>query len=505
MSEFPLDKQSYELLHLIARTESAKVYVARCVINGRLVCAKLIDLELFKIDIEKLRRQISFWASSNNHNLIKYYGAFTSDSTLWILCEYMDGGSIFDIIQFAYTHGFKDEYLIASIMEQVVSFLVYWHSSKQIHRNIKPATILVSSDGSVKVGSLGCATTLIVNGQRKSSTSTVTGTICYTAPEVLTDEKKGYTEKADIWSLGITAIELATGKNPYTVNYDPIKDYLKLIEQIVKGQPPEIPTTSGFSPKFAEFVKMCLQTNPEKRASSKHLLKSAFIKQSKGKKYISSTLMSNMPLLYQRYEMNHPGEKIDESFKPWITAPVDFDFCGADAFPTPFITIPRIKTSSSSERLSQEASSPKSSSPSQPITFNLPDSTTQIAKSESGSIPEIIVSESSDEHESSTGSVNPPKRADTVRHVGRFTVTYKAQTCDSKKPFSRTKSDIAGLMKKSGLYQKDQSSGQCLKIFQPQATSLSPPTSKTPFEVTREKAKSAQTLDDILPIISHEV
>ena len=499
MGEFPLDKQSYELIHMIAQTETASIYVARCVINGRLVCAKLIDMELFPIDKEKLRKQICFWASSNTYNLIRYYGAFTVDSTLWILCEYMDGGSISDILQFAYPHGFKDEYLLASILEQVVHFLVYWHSSKQIHRNIKPATILASSDGSIKVGSLGCATGLLSNGLRKSSTHTITGTICYTAPEVLSDEKKGYTEKADIWSLGITAIELATGKNPYSTNYDPNKDSLKIIEQIVKGQPPELSPSCGFSQKFMEFVKMCLQTKPEKRMSAKHLLQSAFIKQSKGRSYVSSTLMYNLPLLYQRFEIDHPGMTVDES-KKWVAPEhVDFNFCGADVYPTPITALPRIRTSSSSEKIVDNLSSSPKSNGKFAVTIDSNDLLkSNYKKSESGSsVPEMIVSDSFEDHESSTEEYSrPSKSSDTTYRVGRFTVTYKASS-ESPKSLFRAKSDMANLMKRKSFTMGAQlTETNSLRNIPQETTSLSPPTTSPMMELRLHGTSSAITIDN---------
>ena len=129
---FPLDKQSYEFLHLIASTPSMQFYVARCIINGKLVGIKIMNMEV-DFDFDALRKLISFWSTTVHPNLIKYYGSFVDGTNVWLLSEYMDGGSLKEIIQFAYQNGFKDEILAASILEPVLQFLVYFHENKQIH------------------------------------------------------------------------------------------------------------------------------------------------------------------------------------------------------------------------------------------------------------------------------------------------------------------------------------------------------------------------------------
>lgn len=304
--ELPLDKNSYEIIHVLGTGTKATAYAARCIATGKLVCVKITDLETFVgKDFESLRKTLAFWNKSNNENIVRYYGSFIEGPNLWFISEYMDGGSIYSIMQFAYTKGFKDEVLIASILEPVVKFLIYFHENNQIHRDIRPKSLLVSTSGEVKVGSFGIAKDLISGGVKIETTKTNIGDEEYKAPEALI--KNEYTDKIDIWSLGITAIELSRGKNPYSG-----LTHLETVRAITQGPPPEISTKSGFSSKFAEFVKMCLHMNPEKRATAKELLKTAFIKQSKGSKYIASTLMCNMPSLYQRYEMLNKNIKTEQ-------------------------------------------------------------------------------------------------------------------------------------------------------------------------------------------------
>lgn len=318
--DFALDKQNFELLHKIGESLRGTYWVARCNLTARLVCVKLINLDFFPVDIDELRKSLSFWSTSTNEHLIQYYGTFICDSTLWFLSEYMDGGSVGDIISFAYQQGFRDEVLLASIFEQILLFLDYWHDNHQIHRDIRPRTILIANDGEVKVGSLGCATCLIENGLRKRARFTRMGTDAYTAPEAFS--KDGYTEKADIWSLGITAIELATGKNPYSA-YEP----LSIPMHVLEDEPPTLKPELGFSPKFMAFINDCLQSKPSKRPSAKELLKSSFIKLSKGKKYIASTLMSNMPPVNKRYKILHPNEEPIMNDKPsWSQIASSFKF-----------------------------------------------------------------------------------------------------------------------------------------------------------------------------------
>jgi len=304
--EFPHDVSSYELLHPIGRGPYDSVYVARCLTNEKLVAVKIYDMEEIPADFDRLREGISFWATSTCSAMIKYYGSFVSGSKLWVLTEFMDGGSVLDILRYQASSWNSDEILVSSILEPVIRFLVYFHEGMQIHRDIQPSNILINSEGESKVGDLEMSCGLIQAGQRQRARYTVVGASVYMAPEVLSGQ--GYTEKADIWSLGITAIELITGKIPFS-DMSPLEQ----VKTIIQGNLPRIPQEIKVSSAFQQFVNACLIQDPELRPLAKDLLRCSFIKQSKGSEYISSVLMSNMPPLYQRYEYISPNIKEKES------------------------------------------------------------------------------------------------------------------------------------------------------------------------------------------------
>jgi serine/threonine protein kinase len=294
-SIFPLHKSQYELVHQIGSSSerAEEVYVARCLKNQRQVAAKLTNLDLCDVDLDQFRRETGVWVLCSHPNLITYYASFVSDSILWCLCEYVDGGSLTDIMSFGYPSGFPDEIFIASVLQPVLQFLEYFHEHFQIHRRIRPENILLSLDGNVKVGDLASAASMVNDGQRLRARFTVMDS-AYSAPEALT-EGTGHTEKSDIWSLGMTTIALATGKSPYD-HMDPLGQ----IQAIVTGPPPAL-TGPGHSPQIRDFVKQCLQMDPDLRPAASQLLKHSFIKKEKGRAQIR-TITGHLPPLYERYE-----------------------------------------------------------------------------------------------------------------------------------------------------------------------------------------------------------
>ncbi|KAH0785737.1 STE family protein kinase [Histomonas meleagridis] len=303
MKSFPLEPSQYQLMHKIGVGSKSDVYAARCLTNNIVVAVKIIDMDVFQIDFEKLRKEVTFWATSEHQNMVPYYGSFVVDTKIWILTEYMDGGSCRDILQYAFVNGFKDEVLIATILENVLQFLKYFHSNHQIHRDIRPGSILLTNTGEIKVGNLGVAGCLIQDGQRKRARFTQVTSCCYSAPEMLR-ENKGYSESVDIWSLGMTAIELATGKPPYSELRQ-----LEQVKAIVQGELPSIPNT--ISSSFTSFIKACIQYDPKKRATASELLQHKFIKLAKDKKYISTTLMSQLLPLDRRFAIINGGGQSD--------------------------------------------------------------------------------------------------------------------------------------------------------------------------------------------------
>lgn len=287
--QFPHDISRYQIKERIGRGGTSEVFSAVCLDNNEMLSIKKIDLETNEIEMDYLRQEISFWSSTQHTNIISYYGSFIDGPNIYILMSYCAAGSLYDILRLNLPSGLPNEAQIATILRGTLNALNYIHSNGQIHRDIKPGNILLEGDGGIKIGDFGVAGRLIEEGQRKEYRFTVAGTPCYMAPEVLLEEI-GYTEKADIWSLGITAIELATGEAPYST----LKP-LEVMIKIINSPPPNLPQNSSYSPQFVDFVSKCLQSNPEDRWTAEQLLQHPFILKAKDSSYLKHTLISKLP------------------------------------------------------------------------------------------------------------------------------------------------------------------------------------------------------------------
>lgn len=225
--------------------------------SGKLVAIKVVNLELSHDELLSVQREIAMLSQVRNPCITAYYDSFLLDSQLSIVMEYCEGGSCADLLDAGLLH----EEHIAPVLREVLHALVYLHSENKLHRDIKAANILISHDGGVKLADFGVAGQLTAAAKKDSA---FVGTPYWMSPEVI--KQSGYDTKADIWSVGITAYELAEGDPPYA-NLHP----MKVLHLIPRNPPPTLP--ARHYKLLQDFVQQCLTRDSRQRPSASELLR----------------------------------------------------------------------------------------------------------------------------------------------------------------------------------------------------------------------------------------
>ena len=248
------------------------VYTAKK--DGKVIALK--EMTLTEKNEKTLLEETRFMKSMSSPYIVEFYSAHRIENKLWILMEYMDGGSLTNVATFCDCQ----EPHIAYFAEKILKALEYMHNQNKIHRDIKTDNVLLTTDGKVKLGDFGYTAQLSSTVESRKS---IVGTPYWMAPELI--RAQPYTFSVDIWSLGILCRELAEGEPPY-VEVPPIRALFLIVSQGL----PEISNIESRSPQFLDFLSLCLNPDPTKRPSATELLKHPFLKMACDVKYIPPLL-----------------------------------------------------------------------------------------------------------------------------------------------------------------------------------------------------------------------
>jgi len=258
--------------HLIGSGAYGDVYLALSETDGSLMAVKCLSIKERHHEkvIRSIQTEIETLRSLSHQNIVRYRGTEITEYDLNIFMDYVPGGSIASLIK---KFGALCENLIEMYAKQILKGLAFLHSKKVLHRDIKGANILVDTEGVCKLADFGASKKLddlVVPGEHS-----IRGTPYWMAPEII--QNKPYAFGADIWSIGCTIIEMATGKPPWS---DTSQNSVQIIYRIGTSQ--ETPLLhKDFSVELRECTHACLRLDQHQRPSAQSLLDYSFFKNSK--------------------------------------------------------------------------------------------------------------------------------------------------------------------------------------------------------------------------------
>ncbi|XP_059908580.1 TRAF2 and NCK interacting kinase a isoform X6 [Gadus macrocephalus] len=266
----------FDLVELVGTGTYGQVYKGRHVKTGQLAAIKLMDVtggeeEEIKVEINMLKKY------SHHRNIATYYGAFIKknppgiDDQLWLVMEFCGAGSVTDLIKNTKGSSLKEEWS-AYICREILRGLAHLHQHKVIHRDIKGQNVLLTENAEVKLVDFGVSAQLDRTVGRRN---TFIGTPYWMAPEVIAcDENPAatYDFKSDLWSLGITAIEMAEGAPPLCDMHP-----MRALFLIPRNPAPKL-KSKKWSRKFESFIEMCLVKSHGQRPSTEQLLKHPLVR-----------------------------------------------------------------------------------------------------------------------------------------------------------------------------------------------------------------------------------
>eukprot|EP01067_Filipodium_phascolosomae_P008650 Filipodium_phascolosomae@DN7432_c0_g1_i1.p1 len=270
MADYPLSMECYEevtLIHQGAHSKVAQYRVRTGPHKDEIVAMKSIRLENFpEINMQAMRDELNLMCNVSHKNIVPFKCTFTTNTprvkALHLVMDLVNAGSCSRLLAEIFPKGIKDIDIVAHILHETALALQYLHENQQIHRDVKAGNILLTNEGDVFLSDFGVAASL----KDEQTRTTFVGTPCWMAPEVLVQSP--YNHKADVWSFGITALQLANGQAPLQTA-PPLKVLLLVMQ---KAPPCADAEEYADSMDFVELVRQCLQKGADDRPSISEVL-----------------------------------------------------------------------------------------------------------------------------------------------------------------------------------------------------------------------------------------